>query len=285
MWHEAIYDLTPVELIGDIWFKRDDLFSPDGVHNGSKFRQLVWLFSRKAYPGVVSGAVTGSPQLPMVASCARHYGMECIQFSGARKGTALAGETLGARTIIANPGYGALLNKRAGDYAKQHGWLHIQTNITTSTDIEPFHAVGAEQVRNIPDDIRTLIIPAGSRNSTVSILYGFHKYPRNIENIILLNIAPNLEKKERWMRERLAACGVRNIGYNIATFDVFANGYTNYSKLMPFSYNGLQFHGRYEGKCWNFINDNPSTFRPYINDRTLFWIVAGEPGPSQRCNH
>jgi hypothetical protein len=58
---------------------------------------------------------------------------------------------------------------------------------------------------------------------------------------------------------------------------VFANGYTNYRKLMPFSYNGLQFHGRYEGKCWNYIKDNLSTFRPYLNDKTLFWIVGSEP--------
>jgi hypothetical protein len=88
-WHDSIYGLTPVENIGGVWFKREDKFSPDGIHNGSKFRQLIWLFSRKSYPGVASGAVTGSPQLPMVAACAKHYGMECVQFTGAKKDMAL----------------------------------------------------------------------------------------------------------------------------------------------------------------------------------------------------
>jgi len=199
-WHDTVYDLTPVEKIGGVWFKREDKFSPDGMHNGSKFRQLIWLFSRKQYPGVVSGAVTGSPQLPMTAACAKHYGMKCVQFTGARKNMALAGEELGAETILVNPGYGPLLNKRAADYARKHGFLYVETNITESKDVEEFHRVGSFQVQNIPDYIETLIVPAGSRNSATSIFYGLHRYPpQSLERIILMNIAPNLEKKEAWM--------------------------------------------------------------------------------------
>jgi hypothetical protein len=281
MWHDAIYDLTPIEKIGDVWFKREDKFSPDGMHNGSKFRQLIWLFSRAKFPGVVSGAVTGSPQLPMVAACAKHYGMKCVQFTGALKNMAMAGKKLGAKTILVNPGYGPLLNKRAKDYAESHGWLRIETNITVTTsdaDIEAFHRVGSEQVRNLPDHMETLIIPAGSRNSAVSILYGLHRYPpKSLKKIIFMHINKNLAQHENEMWERLKACGVHKNGYDIKTYDVFANGYTNYEKVMPFTYNGLQFHGRYEAKCWNYINDNPSEFRPYLNDKALFWIVGSEP--------
>jgi adenylate kinase family enzyme len=70
-WEDHLLDLTPVENIGGMWWKREDKFAPIGYGNinGSKLRQLIWLFSQKRYPGVVSGAVTGSPQLPMVAAC------------------------------------------------------------------------------------------------------------------------------------------------------------------------------------------------------------------------
>lgn len=281
MWHDSIYNPTPVENIGGLWFKREDKFSPDGMHNGSKFRQLIWLFSRAKFPGVVSGAVTGSPQLPMVAACAKHYGMECVQFTGARKNMAVSGEKLGAKTKLVNPGYGPLLNTRARDFARKHGWLQIETNITVTTgnaDIEAFHRVGSEQVRNLPDHIETLIVPAGSRNSAVSILYGLHRYPpMRLKTIILMNINKNLGKHEEEMWERLKACGVSRNDYDVKTYDVFANGYTNYEKLMPFSYSGIVFHSRYEGKCLNFVKDHPTDFRPYINDRTLFWIVGSEP--------
>jgi hypothetical protein len=291
MWHNHIYDLTPVEKIGDIWFKREDKFSPDGLHNGSKFRQLIWLFSRMSYLGVASGAVTGSPQLPMVAACAEHYGMECVQFTGAKKDMALAGEKLGAKTKLVNPGYGPLLNMRARDYAKERGWLHIETNITVTTsdaDIEAFHRVGSEQVRNLPDHIETLIIPAGSRNSAVSILYGLYRYPpKSLKKIILMHINKNLETHEKEMYERLNACGVHKLDYGIKTYDVFASGYTNYEELMPFAYHGLQLHSRYEGKCMNYVKDHPSELRQLLNDKTLFWIVGAHQGSvakrSPRC--
>jgi len=278
MWHDSIYDLTPVQKTGGMFFKRDDLFSPDGVHSGSKFRQLIWLFSRKPYPGVASGAVTGSPQLPMVAACAAHYGMKCVQLTGSRKNMAASGERLGAQTVLVNPGYGPLLNKRASDYAREHGFLHIETNITESKDIEPFHRVGAQQVQNIPDTVETLILPAGSRNSATSILYGLKLFPpKRLKRIIFMNIHPNLARKEKWMWDRLKVCGVSALPYEIQTFDCFKDGWTNYSKQIKFDLNGIQFHPRYESKVWCYMRTHPDfrKARPFINHKSLFWIIGG----------
>ncbi len=289
MWHDTLYNLSPVHNVGGMWFKRDDLYSPDGIHNGSKFRQLIWLFNRKQYPGVVSGAVTGSPQLSMVASCAQHYGMGCVQFTGAVKNMAVAGERLGATTILVNPGYAPLLNKKAKEYADEHGWLHIETNITESVDVEKFHRVGSRQVENLPKHIETLMIPAGSRNSVCSILYGLWRNPLpNLKEIILFSIAPSLAKREQWMNERMKKIADQMLMANelapfsempwrIKTYDLIDAGYTSYNKLRPFNYYGIDFHPRYEGKVWCYIRDNPKEFQPYINDKTLFWIVGSEP--------
>src|SRR5260370_34164827 len=130
----------------------------------------------------------------------------------------------------------------------------------------------------MPDQLESVIIPAGSGNSAVSILYGLHRYPlKSLKKIILMHINKNLVKHEQEMWERLRACGVGALPYQFETHEVFADGYTNYEKLMPFSYHGQEFHPRYESKCWNFIMDNPTAFRPYLNDKTLFWIVGSEP--------
>ncbi len=207
--------------------------------------------------------------------------MKCVQFTGARKNMALAGEKLGAKTILVNPGFAPLLNSRAKDYAEKHGWLRIETNITVTTsdaDIEAFHRVGSEQVRNLPEHMETLIIPAGSRNSAVSILYGLHRYPpKNLKKVIFMHINKNLAKHENEMWARLNACGVDALPYEFETHDVFANGYTNYEKLMPFTYKGLVTHPRYEGKCMSYIADHPAAFTPYMSGNTLFWIVGSEP--------
>jgi hypothetical protein len=53
-WAEKLYDITSVESIGGMWWKRDDLFAPLGTGNinGSKLRQLIWVLgSRPHYEG------------------------------------------------------------------------------------------------------------------------------------------------------------------------------------------------------------------------------------------
>ena len=44
-WEDYISVLTPIERIGDMHFKREDLFAPLGVGgiNGSKLRQAIYL--------------------------------------------------------------------------------------------------------------------------------------------------------------------------------------------------------------------------------------------------
>lgn len=53
-------------------------------------------------------------------------------------------------------------------------------------------------------------------------------------------------------------------------------GYTQYSDLMPFTWNDIVMHPRYEGKCFNFMKDHPWYFERYMNNKTMFWIVGGE---------
>ncbi len=88
-WEDHICDLSPVEKISDMYFKREDFFAPLGYGNinGSKLRQCIWLIDEfiKSHPkpvGVVQGAVTGSPQHPMVATICKHYGLKSIHVVG-----------------------------------------------------------------------------------------------------------------------------------------------------------------------------------------------------------
>ena len=66
-WIDTIYDLTPVEYVDGMHFKRDDKFAPMGYGdiNGAKLRQAIWLVDRwvkeKNIKGVVSGSVSQSP--------------------------------------------------------------------------------------------------------------------------------------------------------------------------------------------------------------------------------
>ena len=86
-WIDHIYDLTPVEQKSDtMFYKREDKFAPLGMNsiNGSKGRQLLWLFDREKNVDTVVHAtnLNSSPQTPMTAAMAEHYGYRNIQVAG-----------------------------------------------------------------------------------------------------------------------------------------------------------------------------------------------------------
>jgi hypothetical protein len=298
-WEDYLFELTPVENIGGIWWKREDKFAPlgPGNINGSKLRQLIWLFTQKQYPGVVSGAVTASPQLPMVAASAKHWGIPCVQVIGGKPESSLKYDMvkmaveLGAKSVFSNPGYAATLNAKARELCSNglSGYLHVETNITLEHKLNPaerieaFHYVGSEQCKNIPDHIENLLIPAGSCNSLTSILYGLGRFrPKSLKNIHLFRIMKNADEHRQWTNERLDI--IRKVTgdplplpYKFIEHRLVDDGYCTYKDMMPYSYKGLQAHPRYEGKCLNFIKQNPALFGHLAREKTLFWIIGSMP--------
>jgi hypothetical protein len=106
--------------------------------------------------------------------------------------------------------------------------------------------------------------------------------PKSLRTLHLFRIMGNVAKHKRWTDERLDI--IRKVTgkplllpYNFVEYALVDDGYCTYRDLMPFQIDGLQAHPRYEGKCLNYMKDNLSTFRPLLNDKTLFWIIGSEP--------
>lgn len=311
-WEQHIYDLTPVEQIGDMYFKREDKFAPLGFNsiNGSKLRQCLWLVDRwakRGVKGIISGSVVGSPQHPFISSICKHYGLGCLIVTGSKnylehKNMRLAHQ-MGASFYVSKIGYAKALQSicfKLKEKLPNHEVL--ETNITlderinTPESIEGFHSIGGHQVNNIPDNIETIMIPCGSCNSVVSVLYGLSiKKPSNLKHIVLIGIGNNGSKNLKYIPNRLATIG-RVIGkdinkeFNFTCIDGFASsgievvhfnpngeGFCTYADWMPFEYFGLNLHPRYEGKCFNYMNQNKQKFTKYMGKNTLFWVVGNEP--------
>ena len=86
-WADIMYAMTPIEQKSDgMYYKREDHFAPLGINsiNGSKLRQLIWLFDRERDVDTVVHAtnLNSSPQTPMTAAVAEHYGYRNIQVGG-----------------------------------------------------------------------------------------------------------------------------------------------------------------------------------------------------------
>lgn len=306
-WEDYLQVLTPVERVDGMRYKREDRFAPYGYGgiNGSKLRQCVWLVEdyvrNGGKLGVLSGTSIKSPQLVMGAAVARHYGLRCLHVIGGTTVEAAQRQTnvrlateFGAEWEAIKVGYNPALQKRCRDllHGDRRGWFYLEYGITLQHDehpiaqVEAFHKVGAGQVRNIPPDVETLVVPAGSCNSSTSILYGLALHPHpGLRRLHLIGIGPT---KLDWMRERLrrilayvglpedlyAATEHPGRGFVYEYHDLHGTGQVKYHDEVPWHHGDIEFHPTYEGKVMRYLN----RCRPDIfSNRTCLWIVGSRP--------
>lgn len=314
-WENHLLDLTPVQLVGNMWFKREDMFAPLGYGgiNGSKLRQAIWLVSEQDKRGtdetiLISGASIKSPQLPMSSAVANHFGYSSMHVVGAtRPDTCMNKEMVkmatwfGAKFAFLKVGYNPVLQNKVNSIIENNPNKYFKLNYGITIDsqqskekIVEFHFMGANQVQNIPDEVENIIIPAGSCNSLISVLYGLAKFrPKNLKNIYLIGIGPD---KMKFIQERLSlikeTSGVNtlnfNLGfetdilkpelglspYNIKYIDIHSIPKYDYQNEVKFSYEGIEFHPTYEAKVMDFITLNHPEL---ISPKTMLWIVGSKP--------
>ena len=307
--------LTPVERVGELLFKREDKFSPvtDGSVNGSKCRQCWWLFNRlneKGCEGVVSGTSLLSPQHAIVAAMARHFDMESLHVVGAttpesssKHPSVAIAKLLGADFFYIGSAYNSSLQPqvdRLVNKARENGhyWDKIEYGITldhkkpknTPEMIQKFHEIGARQVQNLPEEMETLIIPAGSCNTFVSIMYGLaacnlvkkNRPHPNLKKIIAVGIGPS---RLGWAEERLAIIS-NVVNYEAGEYlysnevefeyiDLHRMGVYTYADKVNLEYNGIKLHYTYEAKTFQYLSKHRP--RELFKDTSLFWIVGGIP--------
>lgn len=315
-WEKHLFDITPVEKIGEMYFKREDKFAPLGYGgiNGSKLRQAIWLINKQSIQDtdqnksiLISGASVKSPQLPMSSAVAYHFGYDSVHVIGATKPETCMNKEMvkmatwfKARFIFLKVGYNPVLQSKVDKIvSSDNKFFKLNYGITISEDsnikdIVEFHYIGANQVKNIPDHIENIILPLGSGNSAISILYGLSKFrPKSLKNIYLLGIGPN---KLEFLNNRLKLIkefdkvntlnfnidfetDKLNVNpsldaYNLKYIDIHSIPKYNYQNEVKFTYEDLEFHPTYEAKMMDFISIN---YNNLISEKTLFWIVGSKP--------
>lgn len=290
-WEEHLGTLTPWELRGGVWFKREDYFAPLGYGgpNGSKMRQLIWYINRyrTGKSHILTGASVQSPQLSMSAIVGAHYGLPARQVVYSKPETVLTHENpaiaagFGAVFEYAAGPYNPILQRRVADLTQDKS-LVVEYGITVpheaypAEDVRKFHEVGANQVRNLPEQVERLIVPAGSCNSLTSVLLGLSRDSKNLKELFTLGIGPS---KQDWMRARLKIMGVNpdEMPFRWRHFSLHDSGYSAYSdKFKGENWQGIDFHPTYEGKMIRWLKANDLMF-DCPDDRTGFWIVGSAP--------
>lgn len=320
-WDAHLFTLTPWESRSGRLYKREDYFAPLGYGgpNGSKLRQLLHLV--KAYvdsggdQGVLTGASVLSPQLSMAALVARHYGLRShLVLGGTKPETATRHPNVriaaaaGSEFTFIPVGYNPALQRAVQEeHERAPDWYRLNYGITTpatedDAGLEAFHAIGANQVTNIPQSVRHLAVTCGSANSCTSILYGIAlTRPPNLETVTLFGIGPT---RLDWFRDRLSRIE-RRTGiainslftrdyrhhpdmsggdgpYLLRHYDLHATRFSSYQDKMPFSVDEIVFHPTYEGKAFSYMDRHREEFDWWWGARedAAFWIVGSDPDPN-----
>jgi 1-aminocyclopropane-1-carboxylate deaminase/D-cysteine desulfhydrase-like pyridoxal-dependent ACC family enzyme len=277
---------SPVQLRDGRWYKREDLCSLGPV-NGAKLRACDHLIRRGAQAGarrVISAASVLSPQNAMAAVLARRYGLECtVILGGTRPDTARrhkavqVAEEHGARFEFIKVGYNPALQSHAARLAELDPaayWLRYGITTppaATPADLRAFHQIAADQVRNLPDEIKTLVVPFGSGNTGAGVLLGLTQTrPAALERVVLVGIGPD---RRAWLAERF-----RRMVQPLPRYlhvDLHGTGYATYGDRMPGQADGINLHPTYEGKVVRYLDETAPDWWVRRDGTTCLWIVGG----------
>jgi hypothetical protein len=278
-------DLTPVEEHESLLLKREDLFVL-GRCNGSKLRACQYLIARAQASGktrVISAASVLSPQSAMAATVARKFGMHCTVVACSKPSTAMTHPSLriaaeaGARLEFVGVGYNPFLQRCARDMtAKDHDAWQLPYGIampagSTREAIREFHSLVAGQTANIPDTVRTVVIPFGSGQTAAGVIMGLaEKPPAALERIILPDIGPD---RQQWLLERLSVLDVKPPVpvEHVALHPSFCT----YGDRMPETVDGVIMHATYEGKIIRWAKQYQPDWWTQRDGGTLLWVVGG----------
>lgn len=249
--------MTEVQKVGNLYFKRDDLFEFGGMY-GAKVRAAKILCEKakeEGYTTVTSLGAKSSPQINILASVCKELGLKAVghtTLSELQLDMRRAMEK-GAEVIQHPYGYTNVLIKRAKEYAVKNNAFYLPFGMDDNLAVE---ATALEVPSIIPhlDGINRVVIVAGSGINLAGLIRGFMKY--KIKKPILgvqvgfTGVSKVLDKhvgKDMWQKY----C-------ELVKAEQAYNDYAEYTCV-----NGIEVDSTYEGKCI-----------PFLQKGDLFWIIG-----------
>ncbi len=249
--------LTPVQKVGRLWLKRDDLFTiPEIGICGGKAR-ACWVLAQNA-PGLVTGCSRLSPQQQLVSRVAELFGVPCHIHTALGAYTAEMQDAVdhGASMFQHYNGFSGTLSAKARRESRALGWTNIPFGMESDTAV----ACTRNQVRNLPDNIRRIVVTIGSGISVAGILYGLQDLGRNVPVLGVRVGGGHSGQKIKRRLDRFAPWG-----WQRRLTIVQAN--VPYESAVIASAGGIEVDPHYEGKVVEFLQDDD-----------LFWVVGKRPG-------
>jgi len=244
-----ISDLTPIQKIDNIYFKRDDLFVVNGA-SGGKVRTCYHLAKMANGVGMVTAGSRKSPQINILAKVASHLGIKSYAHcpSGTLSDVLIEAQQYGIEITQHKYGYNSVIIKRAKDFAQENNLVYLPFGMECEEAVNQTKI----QTKNIPKYIKRIIVPVGSGMSLAGILHGLNEM--NID-ILVIGIIVGADPIKR-----LDTYAPNNWKSKVMLY----KSNINYDREIKDNiFHGINLDPIYEAKCI-----------PYINDGDLFWIIG-----------
>lgn len=278
--------LTPVQKVGGLYIKREDMFKPFDFSNvnGTKLRQCIYLILKNintAKNGVLTCCSIHSPQGIIVTSVCKYLNIKSTVFYGATTYERLdilpiprmIKDIGGSIEIVSKIGRMSVLKSKAIKRKENTCEFLVEHGMDLMENTDCFLKSVANQVQNIPENLDNLVITCGSAITTTGILYGLRLFNKDVKNIILVGVAPNrVEKIYKNLAELEDILKIKLSDTEFKYIDLFNTKGFKYEKKEYANHFGLEFHPNYEAKTYKWLIKNID----YKNEKTCFWVIGGD---------
>lgn len=240
--------LTPIEVRGGLFIKRDDLYLAAGAPGGKA--RSCWHLAQGA-PGLVTASSRQSPQIGIVARVAAELDIPCRAHmpTGPDTPEMVEARALGAEIVAHRPGYNSVIVARARADALQRGWREIPFGMECQEAVNQTKG----QVANLPfGSIARIVVPVGSGMSLAGILWGLSELGCSVPVMGIMVGADPTKRLDRWappLWPSLARLSNAGVDYHAHAAET--------------SFHGLALDPVYEAKCL-----------PHLQPGDLFWLVG-----------
>lgn len=264
----AIPILPVVQATDHIWLKRDDLYTPlpDTVMNGAKTYQCLNLIGshldqirHKYHDTIYSDNFLGSPQGPIVARVAKHFGMRCIipvaaaslESAMTHRSMQLVREWGGEVVPVCKMGF-ALKSKATKQYGDQYfrvkfGMGGDAPSILNSV-VEPVRRQ-AQAFVGLPTDTMTLVVAVGSGVAFGSLLVGMADQNIRFKRVIGIQIAGY--DRTPTVKRIVESCGYAMPA--VHPFEFIADKTYDYDRHLDRKVGDVVMDSQYEAKAWDWV--------------------------------
>jgi hypothetical protein len=252
---DSMPEFTPIERHGNIWMKREDLYTFAGVR-GAKVRTCLHFIERAkaSEKGVVTAGSRQSPQVNFVAQIANRLDVPCRVHvpSGELTPEVLAARGAGAKVIQHENGYNTVIIARAREDAEERGWIEVPFGMESQEAVD----FTKPQVPSVfPEGVSRIINACGSGMTLAGILWGLVENEIDIPVVAICVSRAPTKRLDEWAppnwREMVTLIE-HPIDYHIpASGNVF---------------DGVILDPYYEAKCID-----------YLEDDDLLWVSAIRP--------